>query len=32
VTDLDGPDGQPPDVVLTAEDQADLVAFMRLLK
>jgi len=32
VTDLDGPGGEPPLVVLSDQDQADIVAFMKLLR
>jgi hypothetical protein len=31
VTDFDGPGPQPPLIVLTAQDQEDIVAFMKLL-
>jgi cytochrome c peroxidase len=31
-SDLDGPGPQPPLIVLTAGDQADIVAYLKLLK
>ena len=31
VSDLDGPGPAPPDIVLTPEDQAEIIAFMKLL-
>ena len=32
VTDLDGPGPEPPKLILTDQDQADIVAFLRLLE
>jgi hypothetical protein len=32
VTDIDGPGPEPPGIILTAQDRADMVAYMKLLK